>query len=105
MLKARANVRLDAKRFTLAMDDFNNAIDLMKIDVEGFEPNVIEGAREAIESKKIHSILLEFNKYWLECNGSSVASLYQKLLASGFKPKNKNIDINSSLQNLFFSME
>ncbi|MDK2460227.1 FkbM family methyltransferase [Aphanizomenon sp. PH219] len=80
-------------------------VDLMKIDVEGFEPNVIQGAREAIESKKIHSILLEFNKHWLECNGSSVESLYQKLLALGFKPKNKNIDINSSCQNLFFSME
>ncbi|MDB9308639.1 FkbM family methyltransferase [Aphanizomenon sp. CS-733/32] len=80
-------------------------VDLMKIDVEGFEPNVIEGAREAIESKKIHSILIEFNKYWLECNGSSVASLYQKLLELGFKSKTQNIDINSSLQNLFFSIE
>ena len=80
-------------------------VDLMKIDVEGFEPNVIEGAREAIESKKIRSILLEFNKYWLECNGSTVDSLYQKLLALGFKPKNKNIDIDSPLQNLFFSIE
>jgi FkbM family methyltransferase len=80
-------------------------VDLMKVDVEGFEPNVIEGAREAIESKKIHSILLEFNKYWLECNGSSVASLYQKLLELGFKSKTENVDINSSLQNLFFSIE
>jgi len=80
-------------------------VDLMKIDVEGFEPNVIEGARIAIESRKIHSILLEFNKDWLEGNGSSVNSLYQKLLGLGLKSKNKGIDIDSPLQNLLFSIE
>jgi FkbM family methyltransferase len=34
---------------------------MMKIDVEGFEWSVLEGAREALTSPRLHSVLLELN--------------------------------------------
>ncbi len=36
------------------------SIDLLKIDVEGFELNVIQGAKQLIESKKVQFIQFEF---------------------------------------------
>ncbi len=79
-------------------------IDLMKIDVEGFEPNVISGAGKYIESGKIRSILCEFNKYWLEANGSSPQIFFDLILRNGYQIKSGNFDPNCGLQNLLFSL-
>lgn len=51
-------------------------VDILKIDVEGFEPQVLAGARKALATGRIRAILCEFNDHWLRKNGSSAAELY-----------------------------
>jgi hypothetical protein len=57
----------------------------MKIDVEGYEPMVIEGARRTIK-KDQPVILVEFNRERMDINGFSIdgawdTSSSQRLLA------------------------
>jgi FkbM family methyltransferase len=59
-------------------------IDLLKIDVEGFEPRVLEGAAKALAGGRIRAILCEFNDYWLLRAGTCARQFYESLLARGF---------------------
>ena len=77
-------------------------VDLMKVDVEGFEPNVIRGARSYIQNGRIHAILCEFNKFWLEQNDTSPSQLYEEILSYGYRLAEGRIDFNASIQNLLF---
>lgn len=61
-------------------------VDLLKIDVEGFEPNVLAGARQALRSRSIKAILCELNRGWLGRNGTTVEALYDDIIAYGFQP-------------------
>jgi FkbM family methyltransferase len=60
-------------------------VDLLKIDVEGYEPLVFEGASAALSAGRIWAILCEFNEYWLRRAGSSVSGLREQLLGFGFE--------------------
>jgi FkbM family methyltransferase len=77
-------------------------VDLMKIDVEGFEPNVIAGAEKYIAQGKIGAILCEFNKHWLKENGLSSEQLYEMLIKLGFKPANEKPNFELGVQNILF---
>ena len=46
-------------------------IDLMKIDVEGYEPEVFAGAARTLADGKIKAVLCEFNAHWLARAGTS----------------------------------
>jgi len=61
-------------------------IDLLKIDVEGWEPRVFAGARRALSCGQIRAILCEFNEVWLRATGSSARALWQMLADFGYKP-------------------
>jgi FkbM family methyltransferase len=54
-------------------------VDLLKVDVEGFEPRVFAGASRALAAGRIRAILCEFNDPWLRSAGSSAAELYAML--------------------------
>lgn len=74
-------VRLDSH---LALAD-GVLIDLIKIDVEGFEPNVIEGLRGLISRGLVRMIMLEFNSGWLRRNGSMTPErLLEIILGLGY---------------------
>ena len=60
-------------------------IDLLKIDVDGYEPKVFAGAKRTLRERKIKAILCEFNGLWLKEGGSSSADLYRLLLDAGFR--------------------
>jgi hypothetical protein len=77
-------------------------VDLVKIDVEGFEPNVIDGMQSYIKNEKIGAILIEFNNYWLEENGCSAKILYTRITELGFKSQSP-LDLSRKLQNIFFT--
>ncbi|MGH9900138.1 MAG: FkbM family methyltransferase [Pyrinomonadaceae bacterium] len=78
-------------------------VDLMKIDVEGFEPNVLRGASAHLKGGRIGAILCEFNRYWLMTNGSSPAALHQMLVDFGYRPQNESIDFRRELQNILYT--
>jgi len=59
-------------------------VDLLKLDVEGFEPHVLAGASSALKSGRIRAILCEFNDWWLRRAGSSAEDLATLIEANGF---------------------
>jgi len=59
-------------------------IDMMKIDVEGFEPNVLEGARGTLGDGRCGSILIELNEIWLGRNSWSAENLDRHIRTYGF---------------------
>jgi FkbM family methyltransferase len=59
-------------------------VDLLKIDVEGHEPQVFQGAARALVERRIRAILCEFNEFWLRRAGSSAQQLHALLAAAGF---------------------
>ena len=60
-------------------------IDLMKIDVEGFESDVLSGAGDYLAQGRIRAILCEFNEFWLQRNGTSSQSLRELLTFHGYR--------------------
>jgi FkbM family methyltransferase len=50
-------------------------IDMVKIDVEGSEPDVVDGMKGLIAAGRVHRVLCEFNSGWLKMNNTSVDQL------------------------------
>lgn len=67
-----------------------DSIKLLKIDVEGQELAVLEGASGLIEAGRIRAVMVEFNSYWLESVGSSVRELFEKIQKQQFRPMRPN---------------
>ncbi len=59
-------------------------LDFLKIDVEGFDLKVIEGALQSIRDQKIGFIQFEYNACWFN-TGSSLSGAYQILTANNYK--------------------
>jgi len=68
-------------------------VDLLKIDVEGWEPRVFDGGSQALSSGRIGAILCEFNDPWLRTTGSSAQALWKQLTGFGFRPAH-NVDFD-----------
>jgi FkbM family methyltransferase len=62
-------------------------IDLLKIFVEGYEPEVFAGATRTLVEGRLRAILCEFNPHWLSRAGTSSGQVYRDLLACGFVDK------------------
>ena len=60
-------------------------VDYLKIDVDGFEPDVFARAGNLFAAGKIKMLQSEFCDYWLRRNGSSPELLHDTLTRSGFK--------------------
>src|SRR5665213_2414157 len=61
-------------------------IDLLKMDTEGLEPYVLDGAQELLRNGRISMIVLECCPYALKRAGTSVAGLHDRLLLHGYEP-------------------
>jgi FkbM family methyltransferase len=59
-------------------------VDLLKIDVEGHEQWVLEGARSALSQGRIRTIMFEYNDYWRQ-SGGRLASVVGLLQRSNFR--------------------
>jgi FkbM family methyltransferase len=78
-------VRVTVARLDDCLDEWGLAsVDLMKIDVEGYEPNVFAGAHCSLRSGRIKALLCEFNDVWLRAAGSSPQAVHDTLLGLGF---------------------
>jgi FkbM family methyltransferase len=64
-------------------------IDLLKIDVDGFETRIIAGARKSLERGIIGHLIIEFNDFWLSQSGSSAARLAEMIQAGGLIDKSR----------------
>ena len=65
--------------------DWNiDRIDLMKIEVEGYEPEVFAGAARTFADGRVRAILCEFNVYWLARAATSAREVHSGLLDYGF---------------------
>ena len=65
-------------------------IDLLKIDVEGYEPRVLAGATRLLKERRIRAVLCEFNEHWLLQGGSSPQALERTLTQAGLVEQKKN---------------
>lgn len=72
-------VRLDEEAARLGIE----RIDLIKIDVQGYESKVLAGATRLLRERRIGAILCEFNEGWLSKAGSSLESLEALILQAG----------------------
>lgn len=59
-------------------------VDLMKVDVEGFEPALFRGAERSARAGRLRQVLCEFNDPALRRGGSSPDALHAQLRGFGF---------------------
>jgi FkbM family methyltransferase len=60
-------------------------IDLLKIDVDGYETQILEGASNALRSGVVRNIIIELNEFWLQRTNSSSAAVRATLRSAGFR--------------------
>jgi hypothetical protein len=60
-------------------------VDILKVDVEGMEPWVIEGSARLLREKRIKAMLIEICPANLAAVGASVTSLYQVIVGAGYQ--------------------
>jgi FkbM family methyltransferase len=60
-------------------------IKLVKIDVEGSEPDVLAGMEGLIKEKRVENIICEFNSGWLKRNSMTPEQLHKCFLKLGYR--------------------
>jgi FkbM family methyltransferase len=68
----------------LAEKEGLRTIDLLKIDVDGYEWRILQGATNCLQEKRVKRIIIEFNSYWLKESGTSAEELRRLLEGHGF---------------------
>lgn len=68
-------------------------IKLIKIDVEGYEPDVLDGMEGLLKEKRIQNVFCEFNSWWLERNSTTPKQLLERFLDYGY-----SINMQTKLQ-------
>jgi FkbM family methyltransferase len=82
-----------------------NKIDFMKIDVEGYEPEVFAGASKCLSLGRIHAILFELNRYWLCRAHLTPEVVYKSIIKYGFEDKTGTAyDCQAELSNRFLTL-
>lgn len=64
-----------------------DSIDFLKLDVEGMEPYVLQGARELLAARRIAAVLIEVCPDNLRSVGLTPADLYREFQAVGYSPR------------------
>lgn len=82
----------DGRTFDISMDALDSyarkngisSIDFLKVDVEGFEPQVFQGAGYLLSQRAIRYIMFEFNEACLLASSQDPLELIRMLRGSGF---------------------
>lgn len=79
-------------------------VDLLKLDVEGFEGEVLAGAGDLLRSGRIRAILCEFNTYWLNEQETPPDRLWDVITGHGFRPSSpRPLFAPDGVANVFFT--
>lgn len=62
-------------------------IDLVKIDVEGFELQVLRGMQSLLRERRVKTLVVEITDEFLKTYGDSKSQLYVFMEAHGFRPQ------------------
>src|SRR5262249_34906407 len=73
---------LDGALAALSLDD--RPVSLIKIDVEGYEPAVIEGASKTLQ--RADGVILEYSPDLSAAGGLSTTAMMARLIDAGFSP-------------------
>ncbi len=65
------------------------SIKLIKIDVEGYEPNVLRGMQGLVKKGLVKNLFCEFNSGWLKRNATTPAQLFNVITSYGFSVHKK----------------
>ncbi len=65
-------------------NDLTGKVAMIKIDVEGWELHVLDGARELLRAKDAPDLVVEFTEKNARAAGASCASVYQRLDEYGY---------------------
>ncbi len=60
-------------------------VDVMKVDIEGYEPLLIEGGATVLAAGRVKRIAIEANREWLAKTGHSPEGMRQELEELGFR--------------------
>lgn len=84
--KTAESVSVTVERLDACAADWGlDRIDLLKVDVDGFEAKVLDGARESLASGIIRNIIIELDDFWLTKTGRSSRELRALLEAAGLE--------------------
>ncbi len=100
-------VSVDVQRLDVCLSSEKiSEIDLLKIDVEGFELKALKGAENLFKSRKIKNIICEFNEYWLREAGTSSNELLQFLMDNDFDLRSPKPNFRPhGVENLYFHLK
>jgi hypothetical protein len=79
----------------------------MKIDVEGYESVVFDGAEKSLAKGRIRAMLVEFNAWNLKQLGIKASDLWKRIESWGFRsvePQPAELDREGSCVNCFFRL-
>lgn len=76
------SIKVNIKPMDMVMKEYKTAADLFIIDVQGYENEVLLGARETLESCKV--VIIELSLQALYRGSSTFDSVYQFLIQKGF---------------------
>lgn len=87
-LHAAPGLKAQEKVTVVALDDMlpTEHVRLLKVDVEGSEPEVLEGAARLVGDHRCDALVVEINPAALVRAGASVDELVGRLAALGFHP-------------------
>lgn len=80
------SVSVRVERLDACVADWGlDRIDLLKVDVDGFEAKVLDGARTSLANGVIRNIIIELDDFWLTKTGRSSRELRAVLEAAGLE--------------------